>query len=111
MSHFAKIEGGVVTEVIVAEQEHVATLLGTWVQTSYNTVGGVHSNGETPLRKNFAGIGKIYDSVRDAFYGQQPYASWLLNESTCIWEAPTAFPDDGKMYEWDETTTNWKETI
>ena len=109
MAHFAKIESGVVTEVIVAEQEHIDTLSGTWVQTSYNTSNGQHANGKTPLRKNFAGTGSIYDSTRDAFYNPQPYASWTLNETTCVWESPTAYPSDGKVYWWDESTTSWKE--
>ena len=99
MAHFAKIESGVVTEVIVAEQAHIDTLSGTWVQTSYN------SN----IRKNFAGIGSIYDSTRDAFYMPQPYNSWTLNEDSCEWQPPTAYPNDGKVYGWDESTTSWKE--
>ena len=99
MSHFAKVEGGIVTEVIVAEQDFIDTQEGTWIQTSYN------SN----IRKNFAGRGHIYDAVRDAFYGQQPYSSWILNETTCKWEAPVSEPDDDKIYEWDEATTNWTE--
>jgi hypothetical protein len=99
MSHFAKVESGIVTEVIVAEQEYINTLSGTWIQTSYN------SN----IRKNFAGVGHIYDSEKDAFYAPKPYASWTLNNTTCKWEAPVSFPTDGKIYEWDENTTNWKE--
>ena len=121
MSHFAKVEDGIVTEVTVAEQEFIDTLNGTWVQTSYNTRGGKHYNPETheedsgtPLRKNYAGIGYTYDSVRDAFYEQQPYPSWTLNEETCYWEPPVAYPtsapDDGKYYNWDEDTTTWVET-
>ena len=109
MSHFAKVEDGIVTEVTVAEQAHVDTLSGTWVQTSYNTKGNVHVLGGTPFRKNYAGKGHTYDSVRDAFYQPQPYASWTLNNTTCKWEAPVAFPTDGKIYEWDESTTNWVE--
>tara|TARA_R110000765_G_scaffold309137_1_gene402683 strand:- start:641 stop:976 length:336 start_codon:yes stop_codon:yes gene_type:complete len=107
MAHFAKIENNLVTQVIVAEQDWVDGLDGAWVQTSYNTSAGVHSNGETPLRKNYAGIGYIYDSERDAFYQTQPYPSWALNESSCIWEPPSAMPDDAKMYTWDEDTTSW----
>jgi hypothetical protein len=99
MAHYAKVESGVVTEVIVAEQAHIDTLSGTWVQTSYN------SN----IRKNFAGIGSIYDSTRDAFYMPQPYNSWTLNEDSCEWQPPTAYPNDGKVYGWDESTTSWKE--
>jgi len=107
MAHFAKIENNFVTQVIVAEQDWVDGLDGTWVQTSYNTHAGVHSNGETPLRKNYAGIGYIYDSEKDAFYQTQPYPSWTLNESSCIWEPPSAMPDDDKLYAWDEDTTSW----
>ncbi len=80
---------------------------GQWIQTSYNTYGGVHANGETPLRKNYAGIGMTYDATRDAFYAPQPYPSWVLDEDSCIWEAPTAMPDDGQSYTWDEATTSW----
>ena len=99
MAHFAKIESGVVTEVIVAEQAHVDTLSGTWVKTSYNA----------SIRKNYAGIGYTYDSTKDAFIAPKPYASWTLNNTTCLWEAPVAFPEDGKHYKWNEDTTNWKE--
>jgi hypothetical protein len=115
MSHFAKVENGVVTQVIVIEQDVLN--LGhwgdpaSWVQTSYNTQGGVHSQGGTPLRKNYAGIGYTYDSGRDAFIPPKLYASWLLNEDTCLWNAPTAMPTDGKMYVWDEPTTAWVEFV
>ena len=109
MAHFAKIESGIVTQVIVAEQDFVDTQSGTWVQTSYNTHGGQHSQGGTPLRKNYAGINYIYDSTRDAFYTPQPYPSWTLNQTTCLWEAPVAYPSDGKMYNWNESTTGWVE--
>jgi|TARA_R110000823_G_scaffold274394_1_gene393342 hypothetical protein len=78
-----------------------------WKQTSYNTHGGVHSSGGTPLRKNHAGIGMIYDEDRDAFILKKPYASWILNEDTCLWEAPVAYPDDGEKYTWNEETTTW----
>ncbi len=78
-------------------------------QTSYNTHGGVHALGGTPLRKNYAGIGYTYDAGRDAFIPPKPYASWLLNETTCLWDAPVAYPDDGKRYSWDEATTSWVE--
>jgi len=107
MAHFAKIENNLVAQVIVAEQDWVDGLDGVWVQTSYNTQGGVHSDGGTPLRKNYAGIGYIYDSVRDAFYDPRPYPSWALNETSCVWEAPSEMPDDDKMYTWDEDTTSW----
>jgi len=78
-----------------------------WIQTSYNTHGGVHSSGGTPLRKNHAGIGYTYDEDKDAFIAPKPYASWILNETTCLWEAPTAYPINGKDYTWNETTTSW----
>jgi hypothetical protein len=113
MSHFAKVENGVVTQVIVIEQDVLN--LGhwgdpaSWVQTSYNTQGGVHIQGGTPLRKNYAGIGYTYDSVRDAFIPPKPYTSWLLDEDTCLWNAPTAMPTDGKHYQWRESTTSWVE--
>ena len=109
MSHFAKIKDGIVTNVIVAEQDFIDTQEGIWVQTSYNTYGGQHKLGGTPLRKNYAGIGYIYDSTRDAFYIPQPYPSWTLNETTCYWEPPVAYPDNGKNYIWDEDTTSWVE--
>jgi len=113
MSHFAKVENGIVTQVIVIEQDVLNTGLwgdpGSWIQTSYNTFGGEHRTGGTPMRKNYAGVGYTYDSVRDAFYAPQPYPSWILNESTCIWEAPTPMPDpvEGSYYTWDEATTSW----
>jgi hypothetical protein len=78
-----------------------------WKQTSYNTHGGVHDLGDTPLRKNYAGIGYTYDEDRDAFIPKKPYASWLLNETTCRWEAPVAYPDDSQSYNWNEETTTW----
>jgi len=112
MAHFAKIESNIVTQVIVAEQDFIDNhTTGTWIQTSYNTHGGVHSNGETPLRKNYAGVGYTYDSVRDAFIAPQPYPSWTLVEDTCLWEAPVAYPTDDKMYTWDEDTTSWVEVV
>ena len=82
---------------------------GTWVRTSYNTKGGVHKLGGTPFRKNHAGKGYTYDETRDAFIPPQPFNSWTLNEDTCNWEAPSAYPDDGKMYEWNEETVSWVE--
>jgi hypothetical protein len=78
-----------------------------WKQTSYNTIGGFHTNGEIPLRKNFAGIGYTYDEDRDAFIPKKPYNSWLLNEDTCLWESPVAYPTDGGTYIWNEETTTW----
>jgi hypothetical protein len=119
MAHFAKVVDGIVTKVIVAEPEFFDTFIddspGQWIQTSYNTHGGVHygqdgePDGGVALRKNFAGVGFIYDSSKDAFYTTQPYASWSLNEDTCLWEAPVPYPDDGKRYIWNETITNWTE--
>ena len=110
MAHFAKVENGIVTQVIVAEQDVIDSgLFGSgWIQTSYNTHGGQHPNG-TPMRKNYAGVGFTYDSVRDAFIPPQPYASWTLNEETCLWDCPVAYPDDGKRYAWDENSLNWVE--
>jgi hypothetical protein len=110
MSHFAKVENGVVTQVIVVEQDVIDSgLFGTgWLQTSYNTHGGQHPEGR-PLRKNYAGVGYTYDSTRDAFIPPTPYASWVMDEATCLWNAPTAMPDDGKTYQWDEDTTSWVE--
>jgi hypothetical protein len=108
MSHFAKIENNIVTQVIVAEQDVIDSgLFGTgWIQTSYNTHGGQHPEGR-PLRKNYAGIGYTYDSSRDAFIPPQTFPSWLLNEETCLWSAPTPMPTDGKMYVWNELTLSW----
>ena len=113
MAHYAKVENGIVTNIIVAEADFFITYIdsepGEWVETSYNTYGGAHNLGGTPLRKNFAGMGMIYDKTRDAFYAPKPYPSWLLNETTCLWEPPLSYPDDGKAYDWVEATTNWKE--
>jgi len=78
-----------------------------WKQTSYNTHGGVHSNGGIPFRKNFAGIGYTYDSQRDAFIPKKPYNSWILNEETCNWNAPISYPNDGQRYNWNEETQSW----
>jgi len=78
-----------------------------WVQTSYNTIKGIHKLNGTPLRKNYAGIGYTYDEDRNAFIPKKPFNSWLLNETTCQWEAPVAKPDDENNYNWNETTTNW----
>jgi hypothetical protein len=113
MAHFAKVENGIVTQVIVIDQETLNTGHwgdpASWIQTSYNTQGGVHSQGGTPLRKNYAGIGYTYDSGRDAFIPPKTYASWVLNETTCQWGAPTAMPTDGKNYQWRESDTSWVE--
>jgi hypothetical protein len=112
MAHFAKVNNGMVEQVIVAEPEFFQTFVdsspGEWIQTSYNTHGGQHPEGR-PLRKNYAGIGYTYDRERDAFIPPKPYASWMLNDDTCLWDAPVAYPDDGKRYQWDEATTSWIE--
>ena len=110
MSHFAKVENGIVTQVIVAEQDVIDSgLFGTgWVQTSYNTHGGQHPEGR-PLRKNYAGLGFTYDSSRDAFIPPKPFASWTLNEITCLWDAPTPMPTDNKRYSWNEEQLTWVE--
>ena len=133
MAHFAKVKSRKVLEVIVAEQDYIDSLpkeTGVkWVQTSYNTLGNVHygwkeitvteedgttfktdqpfPDGGVPLRKNYAGIGYTYDTKRDAFYAPKPFPSWTLNEDTCLWEAPTAMPDNDKMYQWDESKKEW----
>ena len=104
MSHFAEIDGdGIVIRVIVAEQDFINSgAVGdsfNWVQTSYNG----------NFRKNYAGRGYIYDEVRDAFIPPKPFDSWTLNEDTCRWDAPTPYPDDGKVYGWNEDTTSWDE--
>jgi hypothetical protein len=113
MAHYAKVSNGTVTQVIVAEADFFDTFVdnspGEWIQTSYNTKGGVHSAGGTPLRKNYAGIGFTYDRTLDAFIPPQPYQSWLLDEDTCLWNAPVDMPSDGKSYKWDEPTTTWVE--
>ena len=122
MGHYAKITDGIVQQVIVTEAEFFNTFVdsspGEWIQTSYNTRGGVHykpdsnepSEDQTKaLRKNYAGIGFSYDRIRDAFIPQKPFDSWVLNEETCLWNAPTPRPTDDKMYIWDEVTTSWVE--
>jgi hypothetical protein len=118
MSHFAKIENGIVTQVIVAEQEFMTTFVdstpGEWIKTSFNTKGGIHygldgqpDDGDA-LRKNFAGSGDIYNAAIDAFYTTQPHQSWILNEDTCLWEAPVPYPIDSNDYEWNEETLTWE---
>ena len=110
MAHFAKVVGGIVTEVIVAESDFFDTFVdttpGKWIQTSYNTHGGVHSEGGTPLRYNFAGIGYNYDKDADAFYPPKPYDSWTLNTKTYLWESPVAYPSSGH-HVWNEDTQSW----
>jgi hypothetical protein len=113
MGHYAKVLSGTVTQVIVAELDFFATFVdtspGEWIQTSYNTIGGVHVLGGTPLRKNYAGIGYTYDRERDAFIPPRPFNSWTLNEETCRWDPPTQYPTDGKYYEWNESNLSWQE--
>jgi hypothetical protein len=108
MSHFANIQNGIVTQVIVAEQDVIdsGAFGNGWIQTSYNTYGGQHPEGR-PLRKNYAGIGYTYDIQRDAFIPPQPFPSWILNEETCLWDSPTPRPTDGSPYKWNETTQSW----
>jgi hypothetical protein len=111
MAHFAKVNSGIVEQVIVAEPEFFDTFVdsspGQWLQTSYNTHGGVHATGGTPLRKNYAGVGFSYDPTRDAFIPPKPYASWNLNDDTCLWDAPVTHPGDGGLYTWDEAALQW----
>ena len=120
MSHFAKVIDGIVETVHVVDQDFIDSgKLGdpdNWIQTSYNTRGGIHyaPNSNTPdggvaLRKNYAGKGHTYDQARDAFIAPQPFPSWLLNEDTCLWDAPIPEPDDGKRYHWGEDTVSWVE--
>lgn len=118
MSHFAKVEDGIVTEVLVIDQETINTgLFGApelWVQTSYNTRGGIHygPDGQPDgpgLRKNYAGIGYAYDQLLDAFIPPKPYPSWLLDTQTCLWNAPVPYPEDGGPYIWDEESKSWVE--
>ena len=126
MAHFAKL--GLENKVLAIHRVHnnIATTEqagidflnnlyktnDTWKQTSYNTQGGVHTLDGTPFRKNYAGKGYTYDETRDAFIAPKPYSSWTLNEDTCQWEAPVAYPADGsidKRYNWNEETTSWVE--
>jgi len=116
MSHFAKVVNGVVTQVIVAEQDVIDDRDGQWVQTSYNTRGGVHyapnsndPDGGIALRKNYAGIEFSYDAERDAFIPQQPFPSWTLNETTCLWNAPVTRPSEPGLWVWNEETLAWIE--
>jgi hypothetical protein len=120
MAHYAFLDqNNVVTEVIVGKNEGEEGI--NWEQhygsfrnqvckrTSYNTMGGVHNSGGTPFRKNYAGIGYTYDEQRDAFIPPKPYNSWVLNETSCLWDPPTPMPQDDKMYAWNEETTSWVE--
>ena len=122
MAHFAKLGVGNIVERVVVVSNDIATteqagmdflnnLYNTrdvWKQTSYNTQGGVHGLGGTPFRKNYANKGYTYDQERDAFIPPKPYASWTLNESTCRWDSPVDYPDDGKIYDWNEETQQWE---
>ena len=125
MSYYAKVENNIVTKIIVAEAEFFETFVdsspGTWIQTSYNTRGGIHyePNSNTPsqdqskaLRKNYAGLGFTYDSNKDAFIPPKPFNSWILNETTCLWEAPVAKPttelESTQYYDWNESIINWE---
>ena len=118
MTHFAKCLDGKVIQVIVAEPDFFNTFVdsspGQWIQTSYNTRGGIHygqdgqPDGGVALRGNYAGIGYTYDATHDVFYAPQPYASWVLNQTTWLWEPPVAYPTDGQNYVWDEPTISWK---
>jgi len=120
MAHFAEVDSNnVVVRVLVVgdEQEHRGQeflandlgLGGTWLKTSYNTQGGVHTLGGTPFRKNYAGIGYTYDAGKDAFIPPKPFNSWTLDEETCLWNAPVAYPTDGGMYTWNEEDQSWDE--
>lgn len=120
MAHYAFLDdNNVVTEVIVGKNEgedgknwelqYGAFRNQVCKRTSYNTLGGVHKNGGTPFRKNYAGIGYTYDQTRDAFIPPRPFASWQLNDTTCLWDSPTPMPDDGKIYTWNEDATAWQE--
>ena len=123
MAHFAKINASnIVTEVIVVSNDiatsesagvtFINTLYGTtdtWKQTSYNTYANTHKLDGTPFRKNYAGIGFSYDASKDAFIPPKPYNSWTLNNTTCLWESPVAYPDDDKRYTWNESSLQWEE--
>lgn len=116
MAHYAQVVDNKVINIIVAEQDFINELngyLGEWIQTSYNTRGGVHygqdgePDGGEALRYNYAGIGFSYDADRDAFIPETPYQSWILNEDTCLWEAPIPYPTDGEVYDWNEESQSW----
>ena len=124
MAHFAKLgTGNIVTAVHVVSNDVATTEQAgvdflndlhksrdVWKKTSYNTKGGVHLLGETPFRKNYASIGYTYNQTKDAFIPPKPFDSWILNEDTCLWEAPVAYPSDGIEYEWDESSKSWVES-
>ena len=115
MSHFAKIENNIVTQVIVAEEDFISSQEGQWIQTSYNTRGGIHYASDTgipdngvALRGNYAGIGYIYDSTHDVFYPPQPFPSWTISAPTWTWTSPVAMPTDGQAYSWNEANQSWE---
>jgi hypothetical protein len=119
MSHYAKVVDGIVKDILVADTDFMENFIddspGRWIQTSYNTNSGKHydkdgkEDGGIALRKNFAGVGHIYDEDLDAFYPPKPYESWVLNEDTCQWDSPVVRPDDDKFYDWNEDSTSWIE--
>ena len=123
MAHYAFLDDdGIVTGVIVGrDEDDLPEGITNWEdcygerhgqicrRTSYNTHGNQHTNGGVPFRGNYAGIGYTYDEGRDAFIPPQPYPSWVLNETSCLWDAPVAYPDDGLMYNWDEALQSWQE--
>jgi hypothetical protein len=116
MAHYAFLdENNIVTEIIIGknegnfnwEQQYSSFRGQLCKRTSYNTIGGVHKLGKTPFRKNFAGLGYTYDETRDAFIAPKPFNSWILNEDTCLWNAPVAYPNDDNMYSWNEQNLSW----
>lgn len=120
MAHFARIDDqNIVQEVLATSDQKpgegyywlVERFGGTWIKTSYNTKGGEHVLGGTPLRKNFASVGFTYDEERDAFIPPKPWESWVLNESTCLWDPPVPYPDEEKLYYWDEESLSWIEIV
>lgn len=124
MGYYAKVRSGMVLEVIVAEPEFFETFIdstpGEWIETSYNTRGGIYYDPQTgepspdqslALRKNYAGIGYAYDHTLDAFIPPKPFPSWILDEQTCLWNPPVPYPNDGKVYKWDEQTKSWVEIV
>ena len=116
MAHFAKLDSNNIVVFVTAgrdedngKDDELSLRTGdTYKQTSYNTHGGKHYLGGIPFRKNYAGIGYTYDPSRDAFIPPQPFQSFVLNEETCLWDAPVVMPDDGQLYNWNESTTSWE---